>query len=1050
MSQVIFDTINPSTTSGTQLATILNDFKAAIVSGMSGTSRPTELEAGGGWVDTTDANLWIYNVYTGTNDVAIFTVNLTTGKSSFSGSDSTFEISRISADTVGPIAKFIKQRIATNGQVLAGDIVGEMQFVGRGSDSSNPIVARIRAYASDNMGAAASGAYFVFETTNTGTTAAAEAMRLIDGKLGVGTQSPSARLHAEGATGIKSSYTADSANPAVVTLEKSRVAGTKATQNADDIAEIAINTTDSLSAQAKSASIKATATQAHTNTARGTKITVATTDDGAATPTDKLTIGSKIESLVTMRVNSQELVAQSIATSATIAQLSATKAVVEFTGSTATSVQGINSGHASKVILIHNISTADITLEHENASATAADRLKLPNATFLKIAPQASIELFYSVTDSRWKLKSGSGTGSSGGGGTGKNYYGIYKGDNFNGDFEQGNLGANANSAGFQLGHISALTNGLPSGSITIGSGFSGNLSIGVTATSPLSGLYSLNYISSAATTVGNALVSKFFVDPSDVGRVLSFKFNYKATSNPGNANWSGTSSNSFGIGIYDNANATWVPMTGNFSMTQSSGVGEAKGTFQVPAGATFFYLFVYNANATSGAVTVMFDDFSVGPQASSIGSISTDWQSYLPTYSAGLGTVTNSAMQWRRVGASVEIRGTFQTGTVAGSAATFSMPSGLVSAATSPTNYQTYGDWEKNVVTGAAPKSGTLIVSSTPTNLVNFSWTDTAGSLDPLSAQNGNALFGNSQVVNVRASVPISGWSSTVQMSNDTDTRVVAFAGSSSGQTITNGGVDRQLNIGSVSTDTHGGVNGNTYVIPVSGLYLFDLGVSLNQATTGLIIAKYSVNGGTAVSVGAFVNLPQYTRIGSPRLIELKAGDVIRFYLNNGTSTASPLVDLQTFYLARLSGPATIAASESVTAGYMNLAGTAVGTSATVIPFATKEWDSHNAFNNANANAFTAPVSGKYQVSLVLTNNGVNLSTAQGFYADVYKNGSFYKNIGWTPGTGASNNHRAIGTVDVSLNAGEYIDIRATSSVATTLLTASGYNSLAIKKVGN
>ena len=40
MSQVIFADINPAVTSGTQLATYLNAFKAALLSGLSGSSRP--------------------------------------------------------------------------------------------------------------------------------------------------------------------------------------------------------------------------------------------------------------------------------------------------------------------------------------------------------------------------------------------------------------------------------------------------------------------------------------------------------------------------------------------------------------------------------------------------------------------------------------------------------------------------------------------------------------------------------------------------------------------------------------------------------------------------------------------------------------------------------------------------------------------------------------------------------------------------------------------------------------------------------------------------
>lgn len=53
-------------------------------------------------------------------------------------------------------------------------------------------------------------------------------------------------------------------------------------------------------------------------------------------------------------------------------------------------------------------------MEHEDAGATAADRLKLPDSLPIEILPESSMELFYSTSDSRWKVKSGSGSGGGG------------------------------------------------------------------------------------------------------------------------------------------------------------------------------------------------------------------------------------------------------------------------------------------------------------------------------------------------------------------------------------------------------------------------------------------------------------------------------------------------------------------------------------------------------------------------------------------------------------------------------------------------------------
>jgi hypothetical protein len=79
MSQIVFSTIDPTITSGTQLASLLVDFKDALMSGLSGTSRPPTLQVGGSWIDTSSSGFLIYKFYTGSADVSIFTVTIASG-----------------------------------------------------------------------------------------------------------------------------------------------------------------------------------------------------------------------------------------------------------------------------------------------------------------------------------------------------------------------------------------------------------------------------------------------------------------------------------------------------------------------------------------------------------------------------------------------------------------------------------------------------------------------------------------------------------------------------------------------------------------------------------------------------------------------------------------------------------------------------------------------------------------------------------------------------------------------------------------------------------
>lgn len=295
MSQNIFATIDPAI-SGTTLATLLNDFKDAIVSGCSGTVRPTELDIGGSWVDTTnDPTSWTYRIWTGTDDVAVFVINLSTGIASVALAVDQFTVKKVTANAVGAVMELTKNRIANNGQVLDGDTVGRVNFVGRTDVAGNPIVAYMRFQATDDMTTSVYGGTFSFFSTPDGTAALTQHMRFIDGL---------------------------------------------------------------------------------------------------------------VETLVPHKVTSQAMVKINVATTATIAQLVATNILVEMTGATATAIQGINSAQDTKVITIHNRSTAIVTLKNLDAGAAAIDQIRLPGGVDYAIAPQSSAILFYCTANTQWKLQS--------------------------------------------------------------------------------------------------------------------------------------------------------------------------------------------------------------------------------------------------------------------------------------------------------------------------------------------------------------------------------------------------------------------------------------------------------------------------------------------------------------------------------------------------------------------------------------------------------------------------------------------------------------------
>jgi len=290
MSQVIFDVINPDTTSGNQLAQLLVDFKDAVISGFSGTARPSELDAGGYWIDTASAGYLDFKIYTGTADVLIFRVNTTTGLTTVAGTENTFDVSRASADSVGPILKFIKERIASNGQTLVGDILGEVQFQSTTDAGVNQTSFRLKAVATDDALSTEFGCYLVLEQVNTDTNTLAEVARIRDGKIGVGVVLPAEKLHVSGNI-LTEKASEDALGPKNI-LKKKRVSGNGQVLSNDVVGTHAFKSTDQNGAELTVAEIETLATQNHTDVANGSQIKFRIKKTGETTFTERLSLES--------------------------------------------------------------------------------------------------------------------------------------------------------------------------------------------------------------------------------------------------------------------------------------------------------------------------------------------------------------------------------------------------------------------------------------------------------------------------------------------------------------------------------------------------------------------------------------------------------------------------------------------------------------------------------------------------------------------------------------------------------------------------------------
>lgn len=623
------------------------------------------------------------------------------------------------------------------------------------------------------------------------------------------------------------------------------------------------------------------------------------------------------------------------------------------------------------------------------------------------------------------------------------------------GDFENGA------TTGWSLGTVGTLTNGLPTGSPTFGSGASGNLSISATASSPVAGVYSLSYASTAATTQGNMVASSSYaIDTEDEAKVLGVQFAYSVSSGASNDNFSGTSSNSFAWAIYDVTNSAWLPSAGNFCMIQNVGVGLCSGTVQTASTTANVRLVIYNANASSGATTMYFDDVYVGPQQTQRGPAMTDWTAYTPTFT-GFGTVSTQSFYSRRVGDSLEVQGSFTSGTSTATTAqvTLGYGGGNGNVTCDTTKLSTNNLNAVGIVGPSYSAAQSVYALAPSSNQDYFEFGIQSSSTNSLAAVNGSTVASSGNVLSVHFVVPIVGWSSFTTMSTDTDTRVVAMQVFQNQPTATVTSSASIVKFGSPSTlnDTHGGYSESTglYTVPVTGYYRvtasFVIGATYVANNTS---AVYVYQNGSSVAATDQNGAASQTELYPSIAVTLKcnSGDTIAPYVSSAGSSPSitSSAGQNYFTVERLSGPAVVAATESVEYRGTNTAGTSIATTATEVPWPTTTKDTHSGMNTSTG-TYTVPVSGQYLVCAVTGSAGVTLTTGQAWQMYLYHNGSSYSTLQFQWGNGNSGvEYFASGCDQVTCLAGDTLAIYNISSASSSLNTTAGYNHLSIVRVGN
>lgn len=91
-----------------------------------------------------------------------------------------------------------------------------------------------------------------------------------------------------------------------------------------------------------------------------------------------------------------------VASAATIAALTSVTSFIRLTGSTATTIQGIANGAPGRIIKIYNATGQNMTISHENGTASATDRITTMTGADVVTTGNGCAELIYDDDADRW------------------------------------------------------------------------------------------------------------------------------------------------------------------------------------------------------------------------------------------------------------------------------------------------------------------------------------------------------------------------------------------------------------------------------------------------------------------------------------------------------------------------------------------------------------------------------------------------------------------------------------------------------------------------
>lgn len=557
-----------------------------------------------------------------------------------------------------------------------------------------------------------------------------------------------------------------------------------------------------------------------------------------------------------------------------------------------------------------------------------------------------------------------------------------------------------------------------------------------------------------ASNAQGQGIAYDFDIELADTNKVFELEFNYKTSANFVNGD--------MGCYIYDKINANLISLTVVDIPQTNNTVGKFFAKFNSTS-STQYRLIFHVESASALAYDLFLDNISARESKKVEGPALGGWNPF-PSVAAGTlitatttnptyGTVTQNVALWRRVADSMELMWDYRhtsIGTSGSGTYLFNLPPGYTIDTTKvPANtsvmQSVVGIFSGHYNNGANFYGlyGRVGVYSSTQLWVSYSVVGDGGataSARTLGSVEGFGSWANTHY-SIRATIPISGWSSNINLiQNATEFAYNTNTANSDDTTSFGYGPD-----GVLFTNTSGiGILRKRvrFRSPIQITDKIEVEVWNGQGWQSLPHAADSVSGGVFIDVFRGENLNSANNyIGAGyRIISQTDVDVTfgKYAAGRSYTDITEWSDVTSsgfkWRVRKSSGSAVGEIPPFVGAKYSGTSAIALTANVTTHKFNTKEYDTYNAYNTTTG-IYTIPLTGYYRITTSISVNAIST-----FY--FWVNG-VQRNSGESTAAG---NYSATGSAEFYLNAGDTIDIRQDSNVST---VTSSFPNFSISKIG-